>query len=101
MTSDLQTIINALKKPMIELIKERTKNMVRRESAVVISVDNARRTATVRLGTSPDRDDQNMLLPNATGSDLDVGETVWVDMWGTPSFNAVVSMRNVFDETIR
>ena len=101
MNNDLQSIVNAIKKPIMEMLKTRTATMVRRESAIVISADNARKTAIVRLGTSPDRDDQNMLLPNVTGSDLTEGETVWVDQWGSPAFNAVISMRNVFDESIR
>lgn len=101
MNNDLQSIINAIKKPIAEMLKTRTATMVRRESAIVISANNVRKTATVRLGTSPDRDDQNMNLPNLTGADLVAGETVWVDQWGSPSFNAVISMRNVFDESIR
>lgn len=101
MNNDLQSIVNAIKKPIMEMLKTRTATMVRRESAIVISADNAKKTAVVRLGTSPDRDDQNMLLPNVTGSDLIEGETVWVDQWGSPAFNAVISMRNVFDESIR
>lgn len=101
MQTEIQQIINAIKEPILKLIKTHTATTVRRESAVVISVDNARKTAVVRLGTSPDRDDQNMLLPNTTGTDLVVGETVWVDQWGSPAFNAVISMRNVFDESIR
>lgn len=101
MQIEIQQIINAIKEPILKLIKSHTSTMVRRESAIVISVDNARKTAVVRLGTSPDRDDQNMLLPNITGDDLVVGETVWVDLWGSPSFNAVIALRNVFDESIR
>ena len=101
MNNDLQSIINAIKKPIMEMIKTRTATMVRRESAIVISADNTRKTAVVRLGISPDRDDQNMILPNVTGSDLTEGETVWVDQWGSPAFNAVISLRNVFDESIR
>lgn len=101
MNNDLQSIINAIKKPIMEMIKTRTATMVRRESAIVISADNTRKTAVVRLGTSPDRDDQNMILPNVTGSDLTEGETVWVDQWGSPAFNAVIALRNVFDESIR
>ena len=101
MVNEIQIIVNALKKPIQDMLKQRTSTMVRRESAVVVAVDNNRRTASIRLGSSPDRDDQNLLLPNMTGSDLVVGETVWVDMWGSPAFNAVISMKNVFDESIR
>lgn len=101
MTNDIQSIINAISEPILKMVRSRTATMVRRESAIVISADNARKTAVVRLGTSPDRDDQNMNLPNVTGADLVVGETVWVDQWGSPAFNAVISMRNVFDESIR
>lgn len=101
MQTELQQIINAIKEPILKLIKSHTATMVRRESAIVLSVDNAKKTAVVRLGTSPDREDQNMLLPNVTGSDLTEGETVWIDLWGSPAFNAVISMRNVFDESIR
>jgi len=101
MANEIQTIINAIKKPISDLVKSMTGTMVRRESAVVLSVDNPRKIATVRLGTSPAREDQNMSLPNVTGSDLEIGETVWVDMWGSPSFNAVISLKNVFDESIR
>lgn len=101
MANELQSIINAIKKPVLDLIKSNTSTVVRRESAVVISVNNATKTAVVRLGTSPARDDQNMTLPNMTGDVLAAGDTVWVDMWGSPAFNAVISMKNAFDESIR
>ena len=42
-----------------------------------------------------------MTLPNMTGDVLEAGDTVWVDMWGSPAFNAIISMKNVFDESIR
>lgn len=100
-TNDTQAFINALKKPIQEMIRNELSTVVRRESAIVISTDNSAKTAVVRLGTSPDRDDQNMLLPNVTGEDLTVGETVWIDKWGYPSFKAVISLRNSFDSSIR
>lgn len=101
MPNDIQFIINAIKKPIQSMVRATISTTVRRESAMVISANNTTKTAVVRLGTSPARDDQNMTLPNMTGDVLEAGDTVWIDMWGSPAFNAVISMKNVFDESIR
>ena len=40
-------------------------------------------------------------LPRYQWFTYSMRSTVWIDMWGSPAFNAIISMKNVFDESIR
>lgn len=76
-----------------KFIKNETDDCVRRRPAIVIDADNLIHYATVRFPSSPDRNDQNMLLMNCSGKPLKTGDSVWIDyMYGLT--NAYISIKN-------
>lgn len=87
-------------RPAIEkIVTKLMSSTVSSSPATVKSVDNVTRKATVLLAGCNDTSDQYMTLDNYTGCALNVGDTVWVQYWGSLT-NAVIAHKSMGDDEV-